>query len=680
MPQYSGVFTLQQQMQALTSGQWATDPNFRNTSLLIQADGAANGAQNNTFLDTSPNQFVITRNGNTTQGTFSPFSPFWSAYFDGAGDYVDVPSGASISGTGDFTVEAWIFPLQLNAGVAILQANTTVGGLTGMLINSNGTIGMGRANIDVQASSISTVALNAWNHVAVTRQSGTVRIFINGIQGYSGTITTSYNAGTVRFGIEADGTSNPYRGYISNYRSISGTAIYTANFTPSPLPLTAVTGTSLLTFQSNRFVDNSAANYTVTKSGDTSIQPFSPFAPQYQWTAPVIGGSAYFDGNGDYLTAPNSNSFDLSGSISWCVETWAYWWTTGGEQNIIEQFTNPSGPGWTLYKFATNAGTPVGTLDFYGGSSFNSGVVPVAGQWYHIVVCRDNTAGRTSWFVNGTRTATTTTFTIGGKAASAALTLGVRNGGTTYLGAYLSGTRVIKGSTPYDPSQTSIALPTTPPTSVTNTQFLANYTNAGIYDGTMKNILETVGNAQISTIVVKYGSGSIYFDGSGDWVQAPDTTNLQFGNGDFTIECWANLSALGTERAFLAKLANTGTTGSFLLEVNTSNIIKFYASSNTTGTWDIVSGLGSIAINANIWTHIAVTRQGSLFTVWVNGVSAGTASSTGTLVNSGVVTTVGAVANGGFPFLGYIDDVRFTKGIARYTQNFIPPSVALPRQ
>jgi hypothetical protein len=60
MPQYQGVWTLEQQAQALTNQQWVTDPNFKNTTLLLQADGTGSGSQNQTFLDGSTNNFFIT--------------------------------------------------------------------------------------------------------------------------------------------------------------------------------------------------------------------------------------------------------------------------------------------------------------------------------------------------------------------------------------------------------------------------------------------------------------------------------------------------------------------------------------------------------------------------------------------------------------------------------------------
>jgi len=94
----------------------ASDPYFENTTLLLPGNGT-NGAQNNTFLDSSTNAFSITRNGNTTQGTFSPFSQTgWSNYFDGTGDYLTAPdNAASEIGASDFCVEGWFYPTVSNA-------------------------------------------------------------------------------------------------------------------------------------------------------------------------------------------------------------------------------------------------------------------------------------------------------------------------------------------------------------------------------------------------------------------------------------------------------------------------------------------------------------------------------------------------------------------------------------
>ena len=104
-----------------------SDPNFENVTLLLTGDGT-NGAQNNTFLDSSTNNFTITRNGNTTQGTFSPFSQTgWSNYFDGSGDYLTTATSASgfSFGTGDFTIEFWMYPTVAQVAYAGVMVQST---------------------------------------------------------------------------------------------------------------------------------------------------------------------------------------------------------------------------------------------------------------------------------------------------------------------------------------------------------------------------------------------------------------------------------------------------------------------------------------------------------------------------------------------------------------------------
>ena len=95
------------------------DAQFPYTVLLLNGDGT-NNAQNNTFLDSSTNNFTITRNGNATQGSFSPYANNWSWYFDGTGDYL-VSSGRANIATGEFTIEAWVYPTVLNAYNTIFE-------------------------------------------------------------------------------------------------------------------------------------------------------------------------------------------------------------------------------------------------------------------------------------------------------------------------------------------------------------------------------------------------------------------------------------------------------------------------------------------------------------------------------------------------------------------------------
>ena len=98
-----GVWRPNEVLQAVNASLWPLgityDPYFKYVTLLLHGDGT-NGAQNNTFLDSSSNNFTITRNGNTTQGTFSPYGSNWSSYFDGT-SYASISGGVTNVGTGD---------------------------------------------------------------------------------------------------------------------------------------------------------------------------------------------------------------------------------------------------------------------------------------------------------------------------------------------------------------------------------------------------------------------------------------------------------------------------------------------------------------------------------------------------------------------------------------------------
>lgn len=84
------------------------DPYFKYVTMLLPGNGT-NGAQNNTFLDSSTNNFTITRNGNATQGTFTPYGSNWSNYFNGASSLSNASNNALAFGTGAYTVECWVY-------------------------------------------------------------------------------------------------------------------------------------------------------------------------------------------------------------------------------------------------------------------------------------------------------------------------------------------------------------------------------------------------------------------------------------------------------------------------------------------------------------------------------------------------------------------------------------------
>lgn len=653
------------------------DVYFKYTTLLLSGNGT-NLAQNNTFVDSSSNNFAITRNGNATQGTFSPYGANWSNYFDGTGDSLQAPSGACISGTGDFTAECWIYPTVVPGTYNIIGCSDASAGLTMFGLNANGTIFMGRSLIDVQATSSNTVNYNAWNHIAVSRSSGTVKIFVNGVQGYSGSITTSYSSGTVRIGTDGGGSALPYTGYISNYRIIQGSALYTSAFTPSTTPLTAITNTALLTCQSNRFIDNSTNAFTITKNGDVSVQRFSPFSPGASYSASTIGGSGYFNGSSS-VVLPTAQT--TTGSFT--AECWFYRSADPANYHVIFGGENIGSGGAVNTQLTVKTTGVVGFVinAAAGAADSAAGVVPL-GQWSHIAWVRSGTTCAT--FVNGARVATgTSSGTLNIKMIGA----GGNGAGGNYGGGYdsigyIAGARLTTSAV-YDPTLTTLTVPTAPPTAIANTQLLCNFTNAGIIDSTMQHNIETVGDAKISTAQSKFGGSSMYFDGTGDYLSVPINSSFTFGTGDFTIESWFYLTAAGNVYPFIYSQARAGTSldirfgnngfGNFLQVAIDSATLSAVWSCNLTQA----AAVGS-------WKHVAFTRSGSTCRLFVDGIqqSLGSGANPGSFPSTSFSDTTNipipnATPTIGSGFTGYIDDFRVTKGYARYTANFTPPTALL---
>jgi hypothetical protein len=683
MPQYQGVWTLEQQAQAQSNQQWVTDPNFKNTTLLLQADGTGSGSQNQTFLDGSTNNFFITRNGNTTQGSFSPFSQapgYWGNYFNGSSNLATAANPNLAFGTGDVTVEFWINTLSNSDNGLFGTTNESAWNANSWsfkyavngIVLYNGNSGGDLWNIPV-----GFLHDGAWHHVAIVRSSGTWQVFVDGIS--KGTTTTqgarSLGDNSWRFAVGSIEPSNndlKYTGYLSNFR-LNNTALYSSNFTPSTVPLTANTGIKLLTCQSNRFIDNSGSAITFTTGGTPSVQAFGPFAPALQWTPDVVGGSGYFDGSSDSLTiAANANL--AIGTSDFCIEWFYYQTSTQTSATPLCQWGGGAS-NWILQYNTSN-------FIFYynnGSSSISFAYTPVPNQWTHGCVCRSGST--MSLYLNGVRVNTQSdAFSI---ANTTGITVGRNPDGGQDCTGYIAYPRLVVGSSVYNPSLTTLTVPTAPLTAVSGTQFLAGMTNAGIYDGTMANNLETVGNAQVATSPVKYGSGSMYFGGTGTYPSYA-TSNLvgpanaglyNFRTSNFTIEAWINLSVTTTGRVIVSSGYNADTGAGGWTFTYRGDISSLSLSVNANVVYS-----KAWSPSANIWYHVAVTRAENILRFFVDGVQIGTTStSTDDITGSSTIVVGGNSGGANLNFLGYIDDLRITR-VARYYANFTPPQQALPRQ
>jgi hypothetical protein len=182
-----------------------------------------------------------------------------------------------------------------------------------------------------------------------------------------------------------------------------------------------------------------------------------------------------------------------------------------------------------------------------------------------------------------------------------------------------------------------------------------------------------VGDAKISTAQSKFGGSSIAFDGTGDRLSIPAASLFNFENNNFTVEAWIYLNAITSIKTIVSNYATSASASGWGIFVPNTGIVtgQFYSGISATN----VSSADPIT-TAN-WVHVAFVRNSNLFTLYLNGVGGTSVSSSATLNNSSNLLLIGSEA-GTLNWDGYIDDLRITKGIARYTANFTPPAAPFP--
>lgn len=191
------------------------------------------------------------------------------------------------------------------------------------------------------------------------------------------------------------------------------------------------------------------------------------------------------------------------------------------------------------------------------------------------------------------------------------------------------------------------------------------------------NIATAYGNAQISTAQSVFGGASLYLDGTGDRVQFADSSVSPLGTSDFTIEFWVMPST--PVQLYPCPLASGSyNTGSWAIQLGRTGVglkVQLWVDNFSIGAAMMT---GATTLSTSAFTHVAITRVGTAFVLWVSGVSDATATSAANMRATSEVLVVGGDSAGSATssFAGYIDDLRITKGVARYTSTFTPPTAA----
>jgi hypothetical protein len=384
-----------------------------------------------------------------------------------------------------------------------------------------------------------------------------------------------------------------------------------------------------------------------------------------------VGGSGYFDGSGDYLITPTDTAFNF-GTGDFTIEFWVYLTNSSATTQTI-MGVDLSASTNSIQVWYNNTANKI-TFNVYGYPTFVSTSTVSINNWIHLAFTRSS--GTFKMFINGVQEAS------GSMANNFANNVFVVGRGyatinAEYFYGYLSNLRVVKGTAVYTSAFTP---PTAPLTAIANTSLLLNFTNAGIIDNTMINNIETVGDAKISTTQSKFGGSSMAFDGTGDYLLIADNQFYNFGK-DFTIEFWMYANSLSGTIGLFGKRASESNFSPLIVEI-ASGVLKLYIS--TDGASWAVSGLSTATLSTATWYHIAMVRSGSTVYLFVNGTSVGsTGTASGALMTNAASVTIGRDSlspTACVDFNGYLDDFRITRGYARYTANFTPPTAALPTQ
>jgi len=192
------------------------------------------------------------------------------------------------------------------------------------------------------------------------------------------------------------------------------------------------------------------------------------------------------------------------------------------------------------------------------------------------------------------------------------------------------------------------------------------------------------GDAEISTAQSKFGGSSLSLDGNGDYVDLPQATN-QLVSEDFTIEFWFRInSGAGSETIGLFGSYYTTPSGKGMIMASSATYNQVYFQWHYGASdWAYLNQTQGTrtALSNNTWYHVAVTRSGSTWRLFLNGTQEDSVTQSSYITDSGSTTRLGnygpsATASDGLN--GYIEDFRITRGVARYTSNFTAPTSAHP--
>ena len=590
-----------------------------------------------------------------------------SLYFDKSGDYLSTANASTdfTMGTGDFTVECWVYIRDVGTINGFWQISNTAGGFDS---NFGATLAVAWDHQAGQGwqiygagtynkTSTNPPSNNTWYHTAYVRSSGTSKLYIDGTAVITQADTYNYAGQYIVVGGYYN-ASYLMGGEISNLRVVKGTALYTSNFTPPTKELTDITNTKLLCCQSSTSTVATKSPAELNVSGNVKAQAFGPFTA--------------VDGKGGLVWMKSRDT----GYGHFLFDT-----ERGATKAICTNLTNTEFTEAKGVRSFNNNGFTIGGAG--GDGAFNSNGVDYAswtfakqpGFFDIVKYTGNNVAGRQIPHNLG---CTPGFYTIKCLRAN---NEGEAQEWTSYHTSYGAGQKFYLNKTD-SASSTGYIGP------ATDTYFTVPTTGA---TAGQINVMNRVG---VEYVAYLWAGGqspidySTYLDGSGDYLSLPASNDLEL-DGDFTIECWVyNERVNNNERQTIIGNNISWTTNQSCLQICNPSNGAYY---NSVTLWDYNSDTNapiahSVGLSGNVgwilknsWHHIAVVRKSNNIRIYIDGALSNyqNQNNSATLHFGTGETWIGKVNISNECYNGKISNLRVVKGQALYETNFAVPQSPL---
>jgi len=636
------------------------------SALLMHFDGNE-GAEEIVDSAPWPSGHVTTQTNTASLSATAKKFGTTSCYFDGNSDFLNIPDSEDWnvvgSTTQDYTIDLWVKHTDHSGVETYVGQRESSGTMDAWLFRHDDGTG-GENGVMFVALSADGVIIKLvgdeitdtlWHHVALVKKTSdggaTVEygIYQDGVQtAYTSDTSTDTYSSNLYIGFEWYGDRFYFDGYMDDVR------IQTSNaFNASPNVGTTDTIT----------VPTSAH----TADADTKLllhmetQDKSPYnhIPDFTGTAHLEDGhefgqaAGYFDGNSDYLEIADSDDWDICGSNSdnWTIDCWVKLASVGAHQYFVGQYED--GANYFIFGYNFSSGLTFQFLDSTTGADISipaEGNLIVQDEWTHIAFCK--VSNEYGLYMNGEQQSYVQDSDIGTLTAS--LEICQKGNDTYYLNGHMKEFRIqhsnILNASPNSGKTDVVAIPVAQATTDADTKLLLHMDKPT----DINNPLNT----------------ALRLDGTGDYLELSNNADWNLGGaagGDFTIEFWLKWNSKSGNQHFFSTY--DGGSGGYEMFWENSNLLYFWSGGGTTRSvsWTPVD---------NRWYHIAVVRETSTITIYIDGDSIGTIAD-GDFDNDNGPLYIGARGTTPERYInGWVKEFRISKGIARYTSDFTPSITA----